>query len=151
ELPGEPGGRVMSASDRPVAIGRYIRDDVCGRRPGNALGDELGRYTVERAESALLPGADEGLCRPRVAHRGPRRGEGKPPSGALRATLDGPRGGRATPGAQGRQQRPERIGTAGAKPSSGGAAGHASRGQQEVEEPRDSRYGGSRNVSVPTL
>ncbi len=92
ELAREPLCRMMAAPERAVAVRRDIGDDIY-RRPGHAGNDELGGEGRERAETALLPGADERSYRAAVEDSGTRRGERQPPPGALPATLDRPGGG----------------------------------------------------------
>jgi hypothetical protein len=150
ELAGQLLGRVVAAPELPRTVGRDVRDDV-DRRPLDVGDDELSGKCGGAAEGVLLPRVHERSGRPGIGDRRARRDEREPAARTLAAPLDRP-GGRCSAAHAARADQQAQVGaTALAHRLGGRAAGDAAARQEEVGEPRHTRYGRSRNVSVPTL
>ena len=100
ERDGQALGGVDAPPADPVVLAGHERERRRGR-PRHQLDDELGRQVGDAPDAALLPGADERLCRTPVGDRGPRRREREPPAGALATALDRPGGRAPAPRAEG--------------------------------------------------
>jgi hypothetical protein len=125
----------VPAPQAAIAVGRDIRDDVCRRR-GHSPGDELSGQSRERAGSALLPAPYEGAGGIGVDDCRTGRCEGEPPPGALAATIDRPGSVSAAAGAERRVNWHQPDAAAVAEEQAGLSAGDATRGNEELEEPR---------------
>src|SRR5207249_8277717 len=117
-------------------------------RPRHRLGHELSGECGNRAETALLPGADERPSRARVRHAGAGRDERETATGALPAAGNGPCGGRSTAATKRRQEMDERAPAGEAEDRTLPSTGGAPLGKDETEQPLRPRYGQTRAVSV---
>ena len=135
ELAGERFGRLVPATQAAIAVGRDIRDGVCCRR-GHSPGDELGGQGRERAElrAPSSPVRRRGQDRRRRLPHGPTRRRA-----SSRRTRGNDRPARpwsAAAGAERRVNWHQPDAAAVAEERSGLSAGDATRGNEELEEPR---------------
>jgi hypothetical protein len=128
-------------------VGRNMGYDVC-RRLRDLTRHELGDEGCEPEEPSLLPPAYDGDGRTVVGERGRGRGEGETPPRTLAAALDWPRCRRSTAQALRWAESTKRCPTGRAQVGGRAMTGDAATRQQEIDEPRRSRYAGKRHVSV---
>jgi hypothetical protein len=100
------------------------------------------------AETALLPCAYKGHGGAGVAVSRHRGGEREPTACALAAALDRPGGRGAAARAARRPNRSQSAVAGRTEPRGRPTAGDTARRQQEIDEPRRSRYGANCHVSV---
>jgi hypothetical protein len=123
---------MVAALETTRAIRRDEREPGRARRRRQRVRDLVGSDRSEGAEAALLPGAHEPTDALVVRDGGTGGRESEAAAGALATPLHGPGGRSAAAVAPGRAQPREGVAAGPAQLLSGGVAGDAAHGQDQV-------------------